>query len=148
LVEAVMTAEQGVIRSMVDYSIKRFEEMEPIFGGVFRRARASLGVSSFGMQILEMPPNAGDFYPNHDHQHDSQEEVYVILDGSADFDIEGEPVHVEADMALRVGPATKRKIKAGPQGVKILALGGVPGGAYEAPAFTELGGPDPQGRQS
>jgi mannose-6-phosphate isomerase-like protein (cupin superfamily) len=132
---------------MTDYSIKRFEEMEPIFGGVFRRARASLGVTSFGMQILEMPPNGGDFYPNHDHEHDSQEEVYVILNGSADFDIEGEPVHVETDTALRVAPATKRKIKAGPQGVKILALGAVPGGAYEAPAFTELGGPEPQAPQ-
>jgi mannose-6-phosphate isomerase-like protein (cupin superfamily) len=133
---------------MGDYSIKRFEEMEPIFGGVFRRARASLGVTSFGMQILEMPPNGGDFYPNHDHQHDSQEEVYVILDGSADFDIEGERVHVEPETALRVAPDTKRKIKAGPQGVKILALGAVPGGTYEAPAFTELGGPEPQAPQS
>jgi hypothetical protein len=64
---------------MADYTVKRFEEMEPIFGGVFRRARASLGVSSFGMQLLEMPPNGGDAYPDHDHHHDSQEEVYVIL---------------------------------------------------------------------
>jgi mannose-6-phosphate isomerase-like protein (cupin superfamily) len=133
---------------MADYSIKRFEEMEPIFGGVFRRARAALGVSSFGMQILEMPPNGGDFYPNHDHQHDSQEEVYVILDGSADFDIEGERVHVEPETAIRVAADTKRKIKAGPQGVKILALGGVPGSAYKAPDFTELGGPEPQAPQS
>ncbi|HEY7933866.1 MAG TPA: hypothetical protein VID48_08580 [Solirubrobacteraceae bacterium] len=129
---------------MADYSVKTFDQMEPILGGFFLRARAALGVSSFGMQILQMPANGGDFYPNHDHTHDSQEEVYVILSGSADFDIEGESVHVEPDTALRIAPATKRKIKAGPQGVKILALGGVPGGSYEAPAFTELGGPDPK----
>jgi hypothetical protein len=132
---------------MADYSIKRFEDMEPILGGVFRRARASLGVTSFGMQILEMPPNGGDFYPNHDHRHDSQEEVYVVLSGSADIDIEGELVHVESDTAVRVAPATKRKIKAGPQGLRILALGAVPGGVYEAPAFTDLGGPEPQAPQ-
>jgi mannose-6-phosphate isomerase-like protein (cupin superfamily) len=129
---------------MADYSIKRFDEMEPILGGVFRRARASLGVTSFGMQILEIPPNGGDFYPNHDHQHDSQEEVYVVLGGAADFDIEGEPVHVERETAIRIAPDTKRKIKAGSEGVKILVLGAIPGGAYAAPAFTELGGPDPQ----
>jgi mannose-6-phosphate isomerase-like protein (cupin superfamily) len=128
---------------MGDYSVRRFEEMEPIFGGVFRRARASLGVTSFGMQILEMPANGGEFYPNHDHRHDSQEEVYVVLSGSADFDIEGEPLHVEPETAVRIGPDTKRKIKAGPQGVKMLALGGVPGSVYESPAFTELGGPEP-----
>jgi len=133
---------------MADYSIKRFEEMEPIFGGVFRRARASLGVTSFGMQILEMPPNGGDFYPNHNHEHDSQEEVYVVLDGSADFDIEGEPVHVGPETAVRISPATKRKIKAGPEGVKMLALGAVPGSAYQAPEFTELGGPEPRAPES
>src|SRR5277367_6459622 len=53
--------------------------MEAILGGVFRRARASLGVTSFGMQLLELPPNGGDSYLNHDHDHDSQEEVYVLL---------------------------------------------------------------------
>jgi hypothetical protein len=42
-----------------------------------------------------------------------------------------------------VGPATHRKIHPGPEGVKILALGGIPGGVYEPPDYTELGGPEP-----
>ena len=127
---------------MADYTVKRFDEMEPILGGVFRRARASLGASGFGMQVLQMPPGA-DFYPNHDHTHDGQEEVYVVLGGSADFDIEGERVHVEPETAVRVSPDTKRQIHPGPEGVRILAVGGVPGGAYTAPEFTDLGGPEP-----
>ena len=127
---------------MADYTVKQFDQMEPFLGGVFRRARASLGVSSFGMQILEMPEGA-DFYPNHDHQQSGQEEVYVVLQGSADFDIEGERVHVEPETAMRVAPGAKRKIHPGPDGVRILALGGVPGEAYRAPNFTELGGPEP-----
>ena len=131
---------------MSDYTVKRFDEMEPLFGGFFRRARASLGVSSFGMQILQMPPNGGEFYPNHDHADTGSEEVYVVISGDADFEIEGEPerIHVGPETAIRVGPATHRKIHPGPEGVKILALGGVPGAAYSAPAFTELGGPDPR----
>jgi hypothetical protein len=128
---------------MADYTVKRFDEMEPIFGGFFLRARASLGVSSFGMQILNFPPNGGQFYPNHDHGESGQEEVYVVLDGSADFDIEGEPVHVEEETAIRVAATTKRKISVGPEGARILAIGGVPGDRYTAPAFTELGGPEP-----
>src|ERR671937_2100683 len=103
--------------------------MEPMLGGVFRRARASLGASAFGMQVLQMPPGA-DFYPNHDHAHDGQEEVYVVLGGSADFDIDGERVHVEPETAVRVAPTTKRRIHPGPDGVRILAVGGVPGGSY------------------
>ena len=128
---------------MTDYTLKRFDEMEPIFGGFFLRSRASLGVSSFGMQILNFPPDAGDAYPNHDHAESGQEEVYLVLSGAADFDIEGEKLHLEPDMALRVGSATKRKISTGSEGAKILALGATPGTAYEAPQFTELGGPMP-----
>lgn len=128
---------------MSDYTAMQLGDMEPIFGGMFRRARASLGVTSFGMQILQMPPGAGDNYPNHDHSHDGQEEIYVVLDGSADFDIEGDVVRAETDTAIRVAPGTKRHITPGAKGVKMLALGGVPGGIYEPPAFTELGGPEP-----
>ena len=128
---------------MSDYTVKRFDEMEPILGGFFLRCRASLGASSFGMQILQMPPNGGDFYPNHDHADTGTEEVYVVLTGEADFEIEGERVHVGTETAIRVGATTHRKILPGPEGVKILAIGGVPGGVYAPPAFTELGGPDP-----
>jgi hypothetical protein len=129
---------------MADYTLKRFDEMEPIFGGFFLRSRASLGVTSFGMQILNFPPNFSEGYPNHDHAESGQEEVYVVLDGAADFDIEGESLHMEPKMALRVGAATKRRIASGPEGAQILALGATPGVAYEAPEFTELGGPVPR----
>jgi uncharacterized cupin superfamily protein len=128
---------------MVDYTVRRFDEMEPILGGFFLRARAALGASAFGMQILQMPPNGGDFYPNHDHADSGAEEVYVVLSGEADFEIEGERVHVGPETAIRVGAQTHRKILPGPEGVRILAIGGVPGAAYAAPAFTELGGPEP-----
>jgi len=66
-------ATNGTIVS--DYTVKRFDEMEPILGGAFRRARASLGVTSFGMQLLELPAHGGDSYLNHDHEQDAQEEV-------------------------------------------------------------------------
>jgi mannose-6-phosphate isomerase-like protein (cupin superfamily) len=128
---------------MADYTVKRFEEMEPILGGFFLRARASLGARSFGMQILQMPPGGGEFYPNHDHADTGAEEVYVVLSGEADFEIEGERVHIGPETAIRVGATTHRKIHPGPAGVRILALSGVPGGAYSPPAYTELGGPDP-----
>src|SRR5437763_17033762 len=128
---------------MADYTVKRFDEMEPIFGGFFLRTRASLGVTSFGMQVLNFPPNSGDAYPNHDHAESGQEEVYVVLRGGADFDIDGETVHLGPEMALRVGANAKRKISTGADAAQILALGAVPGVPYEAPAFTELGAPEP-----
>jgi mannose-6-phosphate isomerase-like protein (cupin superfamily) len=128
---------------MADYTVKRFDEMEAIFGGFFLRARASLGVTSFGMAVINFPPNSGDGYPNHDHAESGQEEVYIVLNGAADFDIEGEKVHLEPGTALRVGARTKRRISTGAEPAQVLALGAVPGAPYEAPEFSELGGPDP-----
>jgi mannose-6-phosphate isomerase-like protein (cupin superfamily) len=128
---------------MADYTVKSFDEMEPMYGGFMLRARSSLGVTSFGMQVLNFPPNGGERYPNHDHAASGQEEVYVVLRGGADFNIDGETVHVGPQTALRVGAEAKRSILAGPEGAQILALGAVPGAAYEAPEWSELGGPLP-----
>jgi uncharacterized cupin superfamily protein len=77
---------------MGDYTVKRFEDMHahPRMGDAFKLARASLGVTSFGMQIISLPPNSGEFYPNHDHLHDGQEEVYVVLGGGGAIAIDGE----------------------------------------------------------
>jgi mannose-6-phosphate isomerase-like protein (cupin superfamily) len=106
-------------------------------GGGFKLARASLGVTSFGMQIIVMPPNSGEFYPNHDHLHDGQEEVYVVLDGGGAIAIDGEEVALAADMAVRVAPGSKRQLLPGDEGMRVLVVGGVPGKPYEAPSFSE-----------
>lgn len=122
---------------MSDYTVKRFDEMATKMGGAFKLARASLGVTSFGMQILDMPPGAGEFYPDHDHTHDGQEEVYVVLGGGGAIKIDGVQIAVEPDTAVRVGPDTKRQLLPGPDGMRLLILGGVPGKAYDPPGFTE-----------
>ena len=40
---------------MSDYTAKRIDEMEAAYGGGFVKARAELGVTSFGMQVIQMP---------------------------------------------------------------------------------------------
>jgi hypothetical protein len=47
-------------------------------------------------------------------------------------------VDIVPDMCIRVGPNARRKIYSGPQGLRIIALGGIPGRAYEATPFGEL----------
>ena len=124
---------------MGDYTVKRFEDMHahPRMGDAFKLARASLGVTSFGMQIISMPPNSGEFYPNHDHLHDGQEEVYVVLGGGGAIAIDGEQVALAPDMAVRVAPDSKRQLLPGEDGMRVLIVGGVPGRPYEAPSFSE-----------
>ena len=67
---------------MSDYTAKQINDMEAAFGGGFVKARAELGVTSFGMQVIRMPADYND-YPEHDHEHDKQEEVYLALKASA-----------------------------------------------------------------
>ncbi len=122
---------------MADYTAKHINDMEAAYGGGFIKARAELGVTSFGMQIIRMPAGY-DGYPEHDHSEDGQEEVYLALDGSGWIDIDGERVDLEKDVLVRIASGTKRKVHSGPEGLKMLVLGGCPGKAYEVAAFSEL----------
>jgi mannose-6-phosphate isomerase-like protein (cupin superfamily) len=124
---------------MGDYTAKRIGDMEAGFGGGFVKARAELGVSAFGMQLIQMPPNYSD-YPEHDHSDSGQEEVFLAVGGSGWMEIEGERVDLDGETLVRVGAATKRKIHAGPEGIRVLAIGGAPGQVYKAPEVTELTG--------
>jgi uncharacterized cupin superfamily protein len=129
---------------MADVTVKRVEEFEAIFGGGFRRVRAGLGVSSFGIAVMDLPPNFRD-YPLHDQAHDHQEEVYTVLSGQATLQVEGEEHELGPGVWARVGPSERRKIVTGDQPARVLAVGGSPGRAYVPPEFTEEGAPDPVG---
>ena len=127
---------------MADYAVRRIDEMEAIVRGSFKKARAELGVSSFGIQVIDMPPNV-DAYPEHDHSQDGQEEVYVAMRGGGEIEIDGERHPLDTDTMVRVSAGTKRKLYPGDEGMRVLVIGGVPGKAYAIRDFTELGAPDP-----
>ena len=130
---------------MGEYAVKRIDEMESVYLGAFKRARAELGVESFGLSIIDLPPNFEN-YPEHDHSGDGQEEVFMALRGGGEIEIEGERFPLDADHVIRVSAGTKRKVWPGDDGVRLLAIGGVPGGPYEPPANSKLGEPDPMAR--
>jgi mannose-6-phosphate isomerase-like protein (cupin superfamily) len=125
---------------MSDVSAKRYSEMEGAFGGGMRKVRAELGLRAFGVQSMHMPPNY-DGYPMHDHASSGQEELYVTLSGSGTMEVEGgESIALDPEVAVRVGPAQRRKVIAGPEGIRLLVVGGTPGAVYEPWPATELDG--------
>jgi len=117
---------------MADVIVKRFEELES-YQGQFLYAGRALGVTAWGMNVLKLPPNWKD-YPHHDHAKDGQEEVYVVLQGSATLKADGESWQLEPGMLARVGSGQKRIIVPGDKGVVLLAIGGTPGKVYEPPS--------------
>ena len=76
---------------MADVTVKKFDDLESYQGpagrpsGGFLYAGKGLGVTAWGMNVLRLPPSWPD-YPDHDHKSDGQEEVYVVLEGSATLD--------------------------------------------------------------
>ena len=127
---------------MSAYTVKKIDDMEAVYLGAFKRARAELGVESFGLQVIDMPPNFEN-YPEHDHAEDGQEEVFMAIHGGGEIEIEGERFPLDPEHMARVASGTKRKVWPGPEGIRMVIIGGVPGSAYEAPEISKLGEPDP-----
>jgi hypothetical protein len=126
---------------MADCTVLAIDDMERAFGGVFVRVRASLGVTSFGMQVIDLPPDSGDAAPEHDHRHDGQEEVYLLLDGGGEIEVDGTRHPLDRELFVRVGPAARRRLRSGPEGMRVLAVGAIPQQPYAVQANSELGGP-------
>lgn len=131
---------------MADLTVMRVEEMPTSFGGAFIHARAALGVSSFGMQVFDVPPQwAGPEHAHHgmtgesaETANDGQEEVYFGLEGQACLHVEGEEVALGPGVMARVGPAQMRQLRTHDHSARVLVIGAMPGNAYTPPAFTEL----------
>ena len=97
--------------------------------GVFRPIRRALGVTAFGINQEELPPN-GDAYPDHDHAEDGQEEVFYVLAGAGKVVFDVEDVALKPGRYVFVEPGSKRKILPGDEGLRLICVGSPPG-AYK-----------------
>jgi hypothetical protein len=130
---------------MSDVTVAVIDEMDGIHEGLVRRARAQLGVTAWGMQVLTLPPN-WEGYPEHNHDAEAfdpdQEEVYIPIAGSATLVAGDEEFELRPGVMARLGPAQLRRILPGDEGIRFVALGGRPG-AFTPGAWTELGADPP-----
>ena len=116
-------------------TVKKIQDIAPYAGphaipGIrFRPAREALGVSSWGMNVLELDPQCAG-YPEHDHKSDGHEEVYVVLKGSVVAQIDGAEHVLGAGDMIAVPGTKRRKFITRAEGATLLALGGTPGKAY------------------
>ncbi len=129
---------------MAEVTVKKVAEMDSIAQGAFKRAGDELEVDAFGMNVLDFPPDAGEgVYPHHDHTHDNQEEVYIAWRGSGVITVDDDEIPLDEETVVRVGVTAKRKVRSGPDGLRLLIIGGVLGGAYSRADVFKKGAPDP-----
>jgi quercetin dioxygenase-like cupin family protein len=99
------------------------------FRGAFFKLRRALGTNAFGINEIRLPP--GQEGREHDESDTGHEEVYVVVDGSGTFTVDGEDVRVQAGDYLRVAPQATRLAKAGESGMRFVAVAAKPQPAYD-----------------
>jgi hypothetical protein len=107
------------------WKVARLDEIEQ--RGRTVPVREHLGIQAFGINAFT-PSEDGTLINEHDEAGSGQQELYVVMDGTATFEVDGETFEAPAGSLVFVEPGSKRKATG--QGT-ILALGGTPGQAYQ-----------------
>ena len=90
------------------------EEMEARF------ATGDLGLEKSGASLMRLQPG---FRVPFGHAHSEQEELYVVIRGSAKMKLDDEIVELGECDAVRISPGVMRNMEAGPDGVEWVAFG-------------------------
>jgi uncharacterized cupin superfamily protein len=112
------------------------DELPGLWDGFARLVRPGLGIGGFGCNIMNLPPDYAT--KSHDESASGQEELYVALSGSGAvvLDESGERLPLDADHLAAVGPSMARTLTSGPDGMRVLIVGGTPGQPYEPPDWS------------
>jgi uncharacterized cupin superfamily protein len=126
-----------MIHTMTGYSSKSIDDLPTLWDGFAKLVRAGLDITAFGANIMDLPPDYST--KAHDEAESGQQELYIALRGSGTVDVEGGNLPLDADHLVRVDAGTARVLSSGPDGLRVLCIGAVPGRAYEPPAWSSTG---------
>ena len=121
-------------------NLRQVEDQAPNFGMPAemqaRFARTPLEGKSLGLSLFTLAPS---FRIPFAHKHAHQEEVYVVVRGSARVKVEDEIVELGEWDAIRLDKGTMRNMEAGPDGIEYVAFGAGddPSEAEMAPGWWE-----------
>src|SRR5215213_5564877 len=120
-----------MMSTMSGYSAKSIDELPTLWDGFAKLVRAGLDITAFGANIMDLPPDYSTH--SHDESDSGQQELYVALRGAGSVDIDGVRHPLDADHLVCVNPGTSRVLSSGAEGMRVLIIGGVPGGVYHPP---------------
>ena len=85
-----------------------------------RFARKPLGLERSGVSYYKIAPG---FRTPFGHRHGEQEEVYVVISGSARLALDDEVEELAQWDAIRIPGPTMRCLEGGPDGAEVIAIG-------------------------
>ena len=113
---------------MADYTLLNLrddvEDMAPKFGmgdGIEAHfGRKPLNLSQSGLSYFKLAP---DYTLPFGHSHSEQEEIYLVIGGTARLKLDDELVELKQLDAVRIPASVTRGMAAGPEGAEIVAFG-------------------------
>jgi mannose-6-phosphate isomerase-like protein (cupin superfamily) len=133
---------------MSGYSVVHVDDIPAQDDGraLMRPVRHHLGITGFGVNAWTAP-NAGDrLIPEHQEANENEdeterdEELYLVVQGRAVFELDGERHDAPAGTFVFVRPRVNRTAFAEEPGTVVVAVGGTPGKPYD-PVGWELWSP-------
>jgi len=109
------------------------EDQAPKFGMPeleFRMARVPLELENSGVTYMRIEPN---FRLPFGHTHNVQEEVYVLVSGSARLKLDDDILELKPFDAVRIHRETMRNLEGGPEGAELIAIGAPNTGPGDGP---------------
>ncbi len=98
--------ERGNVESGDGWSVATLDALGE--GPGFRKIRRELGVEEFGVNGIVIPPGYDTGY----HLHETQEELYIVLDGTVEIAFNDGTTHLLGPGGLaRVAAPVHRKVK-------------------------------------
>jgi mannose-6-phosphate isomerase-like protein (cupin superfamily) len=122
---------------MPGYSARSIDELPTLWDGFANLVRAGMDITAFGVNIMNLPPDYST--KAHDESDSGQQELYVALRGSGSIDIGDERLPLDAEHLVKVDAGTDRVLSSGPDGLRVLIVGGTPGAAYEPEEWSSSG---------
>jgi mannose-6-phosphate isomerase-like protein (cupin superfamily) len=112
---------------MADYTLLNLrtdvEDMAPKFdmgdGIEAHFARTPLNLEKSGLSYFKL---GSDYRLGFGHTHSEQEEIYLVISGSARLKLDDEEVELGALDAVRIPPGIMRSMGAGPEGAELIAF--------------------------
>jgi hypothetical protein len=119
------------------YKGTAIDDLPQIWDGFAKLVRQGLDITAFGAQIMDLPPDYST--KSHDESETGQEELYLGLRGSGAvvIDDSGERLPLDPEHVARVSPGVERTLTSGPEGLRVLCVGGCPGEPYKPPEWTQ-----------
>ena len=100
------------------YAFGTIDELGDGYG--FRKVRQALGVESFGVNVVVMPPNYDGFF----HYHDEQDELYFVHAGTARVEVGSEERLLGPGGMVHVRSTTPRRVSnAGDEDLVVFIVG-------------------------